>query len=117
MSRRCCARPARSLERSWSPWLAPNTTTAKAPTARGKEASASTWGTRHAAREVLIAFPELQEEPDGYTSSSGALRFKINEPLPKSLVGKLIAERLRQASPASPARDDAGTTPSRERSG
>jgi uncharacterized protein YdhG (YjbR/CyaY superfamily) len=45
-------------------------------------------------------FPELQEELDGYTSSSGALRFKINEPLPKSLVDKLIAVRLRQAFPS-----------------
>ena len=46
-------------------------------------------------------------------ASSAALRFRINEPIPKSLVGKLIAVRLRQASPDSQARDDAGTTPSR----
>ena len=45
-------------------------------------------------------FPQLQDELIGYTTSSGALRFGIDEPLPVPLVEKLIAIRLRQASPA-----------------
>lgn len=45
-------------------------------------------------------FPELGEELQGYTTSSGALRFGIDEPLPAPLVRKLIAVRLRQAFPA-----------------
>ncbi len=44
-------------------------------------------------------FPELQTELQGYARSSGALRFNVNEPLPKSLVKKLIEVRLRQAFP------------------
>jgi uncharacterized protein YdhG (YjbR/CyaY superfamily) len=36
----------------------------------------------------------------GYPTSSGALRFSIDQPLPRSLVEKLIAVRLRQACPA-----------------
>ena len=36
----------------------------------------------------------------GYTTSSGALRFGIGEPLPVPLVEKLIAVRLQQAFPA-----------------
>jgi uncharacterized protein YdhG (YjbR/CyaY superfamily) len=44
-------------------------------------------------------FPELREELAGYSMSSGALRFKIDDPLPQALVGKLIAVRLRQAFP------------------
>jgi uncharacterized protein YdhG (YjbR/CyaY superfamily) len=40
---------------------------------------------------------ELQKELDGYTSSPGALRFNVNEPLAESLVQKLIEVRLRQA--------------------
>jgi uncharacterized protein YdhG (YjbR/CyaY superfamily) len=42
-------------------------------------------------------FPELTDELAGYTKSTGALRFKIDEPLPQDLVEKLIAVRLRQA--------------------
>jgi uncharacterized protein YdhG (YjbR/CyaY superfamily) len=42
-------------------------------------------------------FRELREELVGYSMSSGALRFEIDDPLPPALVGKLIAERLRQA--------------------
>jgi uncharacterized protein YdhG (YjbR/CyaY superfamily) len=44
-------------------------------------------------------FPELSDELKGYSTSSGALRFGINEPLPAPLVHKLIAVRLRQAFP------------------
>jgi uncharacterized protein YdhG (YjbR/CyaY superfamily) len=42
-------------------------------------------------------FPELADELAGYTKSTGALRFKIDQPLPPDLVEKLIAVRLRQA--------------------
>jgi uncharacterized protein YdhG (YjbR/CyaY superfamily) len=45
-------------------------------------------------------FPELQDELEGYVTSTGALRFAIDEPLPAPLVEKLIAVRLRQAFPA-----------------
>jgi uncharacterized protein YdhG (YjbR/CyaY superfamily) len=45
-------------------------------------------------------FPQLSDELQGYTTSSGALRFGVDEPLPVSLVTKLIAVRLRQAFPA-----------------
>ena len=44
-------------------------------------------------------FPELPEELAGYSMSSGALRFEIDNPLPQELVEKLIAVRLRQALP------------------
>lgn len=45
-------------------------------------------------------FSELEDELQGYSTSSGALRFNIDEPLPVPLVQKLIAVRLRQAFPA-----------------
>ena len=45
-------------------------------------------------------FPQLQDELKGFTTSSGALRFGVNEPLPVPLVEKLIAVRLQQAFPA-----------------
>jgi uncharacterized protein YdhG (YjbR/CyaY superfamily) len=45
-------------------------------------------------------FPQLKEELKGYTTSSGALRFAIDQPLPVPLVDKLIAVRLQQAFPA-----------------
>jgi len=45
-------------------------------------------------------FPELQDELKGYVTSTGALRFAVDEPLPAPLVEKLIAVRLRQAFPA-----------------
>ena len=45
-------------------------------------------------------FPELDDELRGYSTSSGALRFSVDEPLPVPLVEKLIAVRLRQAFPA-----------------
>jgi uncharacterized protein YdhG (YjbR/CyaY superfamily) len=44
-------------------------------------------------------FPELKDELKGYSVSSGALRFSTGEPLPMSLVERLIAVRLRQAFP------------------
>jgi uncharacterized protein YdhG (YjbR/CyaY superfamily) len=47
-------------------------------------------------------FPELEEELAGYTKSSGALRFPIDQPLPGELVENLIAVRLRQAFPPMP---------------
>jgi uncharacterized protein YdhG (YjbR/CyaY superfamily) len=42
-------------------------------------------------------FPQLKEELQGYSTSSGALRFAIDQPLPAALVEKLIAVRLQQA--------------------
>lgn len=44
-------------------------------------------------------FPELRAELAGYSMSSGALRFAIDEPLPGDLVEKLIAVRMHQAFP------------------
>jgi uncharacterized protein YdhG (YjbR/CyaY superfamily) len=45
-------------------------------------------------------FPELGDELAAYERSSGALRFPIDEPLPKALVRRLIEVRRRQASGA-----------------
>jgi uncharacterized protein YdhG (YjbR/CyaY superfamily) len=42
-------------------------------------------------------FPELKKEVSAYVTSSGALRFPIDSPLPKSLVKKLITVRRKQA--------------------
>lgn len=44
-------------------------------------------------------FPQLKDELEGYVTSTGALRFGIDEPLPAPLVEKLLAVRLRQAFP------------------
>jgi uncharacterized protein YdhG (YjbR/CyaY superfamily) len=44
-------------------------------------------------------FPQLKEQLKGYSTSSGALRFSVDEPLPAPLVQKLIAVRLQQAFP------------------
>jgi uncharacterized protein YdhG (YjbR/CyaY superfamily) len=44
-------------------------------------------------------FPQLEAELTGYSTSSGALRFSIDEPLPTRLVERLIAVRLQQAFP------------------
>lgn len=44
-------------------------------------------------------FPQLKEELAGYSTSSGALRFGIDRPLPGPLVEKLIMVRLHQAFP------------------
>lgn len=43
--------------------------------------------------EVLTA---LAAELDGYECSKGALKFPVDEPLPKALVQKLIDARLRE---------------------
>jgi uncharacterized protein YdhG (YjbR/CyaY superfamily) len=45
-------------------------------------------------------FPQLKDELKSYATSSGALRFSIDRPLPGPLVEKLIAVRLQQAYPA-----------------
>ena len=44
-------------------------------------------------------FPQLTDELRGYSTSSGALRFGTDQPLPVPLVEKLIAVRLQQAFP------------------
>jgi uncharacterized protein YdhG (YjbR/CyaY superfamily) len=44
-------------------------------------------------------FPQLKDELRGYSTSVGALRFSIDEPLPAPLLEKLIAVRLQQAFP------------------
>ena len=44
-------------------------------------------------------FPQLKDELRDYSTSSGALRFGIGQPLPVPLVEKLIAVRLQQAFP------------------
>jgi uncharacterized protein YdhG (YjbR/CyaY superfamily) len=41
-------------------------------------------------------FAEIPDDVAGYVTSKGALRFPIDQPLPKALVKKLIAIRLRQ---------------------
>jgi uncharacterized protein YdhG (YjbR/CyaY superfamily) len=45
-------------------------------------------------------FPRLDDELKGYSTSTGALRFSVDQPLPAPLVEKLIAVRLQQAFPA-----------------
>jgi hypothetical protein len=45
-------------------------------------------------------FPQLPNELEGYVTSTGALRFAIDKPLPVPLVQKLITVRLQQAFPA-----------------
>lgn len=44
-------------------------------------------------------FPELAEELASYQKSSGALRFPVDQSLPRDLVEKLITVRMRQAFP------------------
>jgi uncharacterized protein YdhG (YjbR/CyaY superfamily) len=41
-------------------------------------------------------FPELRDDLRAYERSKGALRFDVDDPLPKALVAKLIAVRLSQ---------------------
>jgi uncharacterized protein YdhG (YjbR/CyaY superfamily) len=41
-------------------------------------------------------FPELEDELAAFKTSSGALQFPIDKPLPKALVKKLIAVRKKQ---------------------
>ena len=43
-------------------------------------------------------FAEIPDEVRGYVTSKGALQFPIDRPLPKALVKKLIAIRLKQVS-------------------
>jgi uncharacterized protein YdhG (YjbR/CyaY superfamily) len=38
--------------------------------------------------------PQLADELEGYTMTKSALHFAVHEPLPKTIVGKLIAVRL-----------------------
>jgi uncharacterized protein YdhG (YjbR/CyaY superfamily) len=45
-------------------------------------------------------FPQLAGELAGYSITTGALHFGIDEPLPAPLVERLIAVRLQQAFPA-----------------
>jgi len=42
-------------------------------------------------------FPELGDELAEFKTSSGALRFPVDTPLPQALVKKLVTTRLRQA--------------------
>ena len=44
-------------------------------------------------------FPELKTEVAPYRTSSGALQFAVDRPLPKELVEKLLAVRVAQAFP------------------
>jgi len=45
-------------------------------------------------------FPDLRDDLKGYSTSSGALRFGVAEPLPAELVEMLIEIRLQQAFPS-----------------
>lgn len=42
-------------------------------------------------------FPELEDELASYKTSSGALQFPVDAPLPNALVRKLVTIRVRQA--------------------
>jgi hypothetical protein len=44
-------------------------------------------------------FPELTEEVASYKTSSGALQFPVDRPLPRALVEKLVRVRIAQAFP------------------
>ena len=44
-------------------------------------------------------FPELPDDVAPYTTSTGALQFPVDSPLPKELVAKLLAVRIAQALP------------------
>ena len=44
-------------------------------------------------------FPELQKEVAPYRTSTGALQFPVDSPLPKPLVEKLVKVRIAQAFP------------------
>jgi uncharacterized protein YdhG (YjbR/CyaY superfamily) len=46
-------------------------------------------------------FPELADDLAAYQKSTGALRFAVDQPLPRELVAKMIAIRLRQTASAS----------------
>jgi uncharacterized protein YdhG (YjbR/CyaY superfamily) len=42
-----------------------------------------------------LVIPELEKELANYKTSKGAIQFAIDKPLPKSIVKKLIATRIR----------------------
>lgn len=42
-------------------------------------------------------FPELREELSQFKATTGALHFHVDRPLPKSIVRKLVAIRMKQA--------------------
>jgi uncharacterized protein YdhG (YjbR/CyaY superfamily) len=44
-------------------------------------------------------FPAMPDEVAAYTTSTGALRFPVDSPLPKPLVERLVSVRLTQAFP------------------
>jgi uncharacterized protein YdhG (YjbR/CyaY superfamily) len=44
-------------------------------------------------------FPQLREETAAYKTSTGALQFAIDVPLPKELVEQLVRVRISQAFP------------------
>ncbi len=44
-------------------------------------------------------FPALRRELSGYKTSTGALQFPIDSPLPKELVERLVSVRIAQAIP------------------
>lgn len=44
-------------------------------------------------------FPEMRDDLAGYETSSGALRFPVDTPLPGDLVEKLVTVRMAQAFP------------------
>jgi uncharacterized protein YdhG (YjbR/CyaY superfamily) len=46
--------------------------------------------------------PELQSDLTQYTATKGSLHFPIDQPLPKAIVEKLVAVRMRQAFENSP---------------
>jgi uncharacterized protein YdhG (YjbR/CyaY superfamily) len=46
---------------------------------------------------------QLSDDLAGYTTTKGALHFPVDRPLPKTLVKKLVAVRLRDARRRSPA--------------
>jgi uncharacterized protein YdhG (YjbR/CyaY superfamily) len=56
-------------------------------------------------------FAELRDDLAGYASTEGSLHFPINKPLPKALVKKLIAARLRQVKLAKPRPLDPNSNP------
>jgi len=41
--------------------------------------------------------PQLDKETEGYTKTKGSLHFPVEEPLPKSLVKKLLHARMAEA--------------------
>jgi uncharacterized protein YdhG (YjbR/CyaY superfamily) len=41
--------------------------------------------------------PQLDEELEGYTSTSGSLHFPVDQPLPEALVRKLLTVRMAEA--------------------